>query len=230
MSAPAASLAFSVHAAEYTALRRRLVPRYDRFYGAAIDALAMVGEASLGRILDLGAGTGLLTEWVTNVYPNARFDLLDGSEEMLAEARERLVAVVDDVYVQNMAAPLPSGPYDAVISALAIHHLEDSDKQVLFGRVCAALAPGGVFVNAEQVAGPTPELALLYQERWAADVRSQGASEAEIAAARERRTHDRCSDVESQLQWLRAAGFATADCTYKHWESAVLVAVKDGGG
>jgi tRNA (cmo5U34)-methyltransferase len=36
--------------------------------------------------------------------------------------------------------------------------------------------------------------------------------------------HDRCSDVESQLRWLREAGFDAADCLFKDHRFAVLVA------
>ena len=226
MSTPAASAAFSAHAAEYTALRRRLVPEFDLFYGAAVAALGPLAEGALERILDLGAGTGLLTAAVAEAYPDARFELLDGSPEMLAEAQERLGKRVVAVYVQDMAGELPAGPYDAVISALAIHHLEDDDKRALFGRVHEVLRSGGVFVNAEQTLGPTAELATLYVENWERQCHELGASDEEIAASVERRRHDRCADVESQLQWLRAAGFASADCLYKYWEMAVLVAVK----
>jgi tRNA (cmo5U34)-methyltransferase len=226
VNAPVASRAFSAHAPEYTALRGRLVSGYERFYASAVDALALREVAALRRVLDLGAGTGLLTARVAEAFPEACFDLLDGSPEMLGEARARLGSRVADVFVADMAAPLPAGPYDGVISALAIHHLTDDDKQRLFGRVYDVLVPGGVFVNAEQVRGPTPALAQRYRERWAADARAQGASEAEITDALARRAHDRCADLESQLKWLREAGFATVDCTYKHWETATLVAVK----
>jgi tRNA (cmo5U34)-methyltransferase len=227
MSTPAASVAFSAHAAEYSALRRRLVPGFDAFYGAAVGALTECASgSSMARVLDLGAGTGLLTAAVAEANPDARFELLDGSPEMLAEAQQRLGERVVGVYVQDMAAPLPAGPYDAVVSALAIHHLEHADKRFLFKRVYDVLRPGGVFVNAEHVLGPTPELAELYVQIWQRMCRELGASEDELAASIERRRHDRCADVESQLQWLRAAGFATADTVYKYWEAAVLVAVK----
>jgi tRNA (cmo5U34)-methyltransferase len=55
-----------------------------------------------------------------------------------------------------------------------------------------------------------------------------GASEKEITDSKERRTHDRCATLESQLEWLREAGFTTADCVYKYWELAVLLAVRKG--
>jgi tRNA (cmo5U34)-methyltransferase len=226
MSTPAASAAFSAHAGEYTSLRRRLVPGFDAFYGAAVAALGPLAEGALERILDLGAGTGLLTAAVADAYPDARFELLDGSPEMLAEAQQRLGERVVAVHVKDMAGELPAGPFDAVVSALAIHHLEDDDKRLLFQQVHDVLRPGGVFVNAEQVLGPTPELAELYVEKWQRMCRELGASDDELAASLQRRRHDRCADVESQLQWLRAAGFASADCVYKYWEEAVLVAVK----
>ncbi len=145
---------------------------------------------------------------------------------MLAEAERRLGTRVAAVHVRDMAAGLPEGPFDAVVSALAIHHLEDLDKRALFRRVHEVLRPGGVFVNAEQVAGPTPELTRSYVENWQRMCRELGASDAELSAAIQRRTHDRCADVGSQLGWLREAGFATVDCVYKYWEDAVLVTVK----
>lgn len=224
--APAAET-FSAHAREYTALRRRLVPGYEAFYGAVSDVLALV-PAGVDRILDLGAGTGLLSERVLAAFPKARLELLDASEPMLREARERLGANVAAVHVADMAGPLPDGPFDAVVSALAIHHLADPDKRALMARVHAALRPGGAFVNAEQVSAPTAELTAVYERRWEDDCRALGATTDELAAARERMRHDRCSDVESQLRWLGEAGFSTTDCVYKSWRFAVIMGLKGG--
>jgi tRNA (cmo5U34)-methyltransferase len=219
---------FEAHAPQYTALRQRLVPGYEKFYGTAVGALRLRAEGEPERILDLGAGTGLMTAHVAAAFPAARFELLDAAPSMLDEAVETLGEFVSAVHVQDMGARLPDGPFDAVVSALAIHHLEDAGKRALYGRVHAALRPGGMFVNAEQVAGPTDALTALYDDRWAQDCRALGASEAEIAAALRRREHDRCASVEEQLQWLREAGFAWADCYYKDWGLAVLVAAKEG--
>jgi tRNA (cmo5U34)-methyltransferase len=226
VSIPAASLAFTEHAPEYTALRRRVVPEYDKFYGIAVQALRPLAEGKVERVLDLGAGTGLMTAHVADAFPLARFELLDGSEAMLAEASQTLGALVSAVYVQDMAQALPEGPFDAVISALAIHHLEDPDKERLYSRVFGVLRPGGMFVNSEQVAGPTAALTELYDERWIEMCRALGASEQEIIESLERRKHDRCATVEKQLGWLREAGFEWADCYYKEWGMAVICARK----
>jgi tRNA (cmo5U34)-methyltransferase len=191
-----------------------------------VRALEVLASGALERVLDLGAGTGLMSAAVAQAFPAARFELLDGSPEMLAEAQVRLGQQVSAVHVQDMAATLPEGPFDAVISALAIHHLSDQDKRLLFAEIHEQLRPGGVFVNAEQVLGPTAELADLYRALWERDAAALGASDAEVSASRGRREHDRCADAESQLAWLREAGFETADCVYKLWELAVIVAVK----
>jgi tRNA (cmo5U34)-methyltransferase len=225
MSVPAASAAFSAHAPDYTALRRRLVPDLDVFYGTAVRG-AGLAFGSLGRVLDLGAGTGLLSVAIADAYPEAQFDLLDGSAAMLAEAQEVLGARVNAVHVQDMATGLPRGNFDAVVSALAIHHLEDADKRALYGRIFDSLRHGGVFVNAEQCAGPTPELTRIYVETWIDECFAAGATQEELDGAFERRTHDRCAPVETQLGWLREIGFTQVDCLYKRGERAVLVAVK----
>jgi tRNA (cmo5U34)-methyltransferase len=227
VSGPAAAQAFSAHAGDYTALRRRLVPCYDEFYGAVVDVLGMVRDDGLHRVLDLGAGTGLLSEQVARAFPGVRLELLDGSEPMLREARARLRGTVAAVHLLDMAGPLPDGPFDAIVSALAIHHLEHDDQRSLMRRVHERLRPGGVFVNAEQVSGPTPELTAVYELRWARDCRALGATESELDAARERMRHDRCVDVEPQLRWLREAGFVAADCVYKSWRFAVLAGFKE---
>jgi len=124
-----------------------------------------------------------------------------------------------------MAHPLPGEePWDAIVSALAIHHLDDAQKLELFGRLHEGLWPGGVFVNAEQVSGPTAffdDVYAAWHERRAAEL---GTTPAEWDAARERMRFDRWASVEHQLAWLREAGFADADCLYKDNRFAVLAA------
>lgn len=228
MSGPAAAAAFSAHAPEYTALRRRLVPEFDAFYGAVVDVLGLLVPAPV-RFLDIGAGTGLLSGQVVEAFPDARIELLDASEPMLSEARERLGESVTEVHMADMAAGLPDGPYDAIVSALAIHHLHDADKRALIGYVHDRLRGGGVFVNAEQVDAPSPALAGVYRDMWVRDCRALGASEEELDGARRRMRHDRCVDVETQVQWLREAGFAPVDCVYKSWRFAVMAGFKEDG-
>jgi tRNA (cmo5U34)-methyltransferase len=217
-----ATTVFDEHAREYDALRRRLVPGFDGFYGAALEAVALASRP-VRRVLDLGAGTGLLAAMVAGAHPDAEIVLLDGAAGMLDQARERLGDRASYA-VRDLGDPLPSGPWDAVVSALAVHHLDDAGKRALFARVHDALAPGGIFVNAEQILGPTPALDAEYLARHHAAALALGASEQEWQAALRRMEHDRCATVADQLAWLAEAGFADVDCPWRENRFAVLAA------
>jgi tRNA (cmo5U34)-methyltransferase len=222
---PSAAAAFSEHADQYDAQRRRLIPGYDQFYGAVVDVLDRV-QGSVVRVLDLGAGTGLLSDAILQAMPDVQIELLDASEPMLRHARERLGDRAAAFHVADMEGALPDGPWDAVVSALAIHHLEHPAQRELFAAVHERLRPGGAFVNAEQVTTAVPELVPGYMEVWRRESLALGASHAELHETHERMGHDRCADVQSLLAWLSEAGFPHVDCVYKTWQLAVVTGFK----
>ena len=188
-----------------------------------MDAIGLIG-AEPKRVLDLGAGTGMLSAFVAARYPGAELVLVDGAPAMLQEAREALPDAV--THVADLADPLPGGPFCAVVSALAIHHLDDAGKRDLFARIHDVLAPGGVFVNAEQVLAPTPWL----DERWREWHRTRsaelGTTAAEWDAAVGRMSHDRCATVEDQLAWLREAGFDDVAAPFQDHRFAVMAGLR----
>ena len=217
---------FHAHAATYDEARRKLIPEYDRFYGAAVDALALLGRPP-GRVLDLGAGTGAMAAAVLERHPEAEVVLLDGAPGMLDLARERLGDRADYL-LGDLTDELPDGPWDAIVSALAIHHLTDAAKQSLYDRARAALTLDGVLVNAEQVAGPDPMWTALYRRRHEHRAHDLGASREDWHQAVERMELDELAPVETQLRWLREAGFEHADCVWKDLGLAVLVGRRGG--
>jgi tRNA (cmo5U34)-methyltransferase len=203
-------------AASYDALRRQIIPCFDGFYGAAVD-LAATAPGPAPRILDVGAGTGLLADRILRRLPDARLTLLDFSEPMLAQARARFAgsgAAVDIRLGDHATADL-GGPWDAIVSALSIHHLPDPEKRRLYARALAALAPGGIFVNADNVTSEDPAVQARDRAAWIEAIRASGLAEAEITAAMQRTKVDILAPLAVQLDWLRAAGFVEVDCTYK---------------
>src|SRR3954454_16253429 len=214
--------AFDAAARDYDAARRRLVPCFAEFYGTALELVAEWGPPRRARVLDLGAGTGLLATMLRSAHPDCILPLVDLSPGMLEEAGKRFADAADVSYaVADYSQDLPMGMFDLVVSALSIHHLEDSAKQRLLAAVRSALVPGGLFVNADQVLAPTPALEARAHVRWRRRVTELGSDEAELAAAEARMAHDRCATLEAQLAWLRDAGFAEVDCAFKAWRFAV---------
>ena len=213
---------FDAAAEGYDRARRQLVPPFDDFYGTVVDSIPYEREDAI-RVLDLGAGTGLLSAFVARAFPRARITLVDASPEMLGVARRRFADEYDRFefrVVDYAREPLP-GEYEAVVSALSIHHLDGTGKRELFRKVYGVLCDGGVFVNADQVLGSTPETEVRYRETWLHQVREREADEEDLSAALVRMREDKMSTLEEQEAWLEDAGFRRVDCSYKNYSFAV---------
>ncbi len=167
------------------------------------------------RILDLGTGDGRLLGLLRIDRHEVLGVGVDFSELMLEAARKRFAE--DDrveLVKHDLAEPLPAiGRFDAVVSSMAIHHLEHERKRSLYGEVFDLLEPGGVFANFEHVASPTPRLHLAFFAAIGVPLEDEDRS-------------DRLLDVESQLGWLRSIGFDDVDCYWKWLEMALLIGVK----
>lgn len=141
----------------YLAMVRAEVPAYDELQAELAAATAGVPAE---RILDLGSGTGVTAQAVLAVHPGASLVGIDESEGMLVHARRMLPQCT--FQTARLEDPLPDGPFDLVVSAFAVHHLDGAAKATLFRRVARVLAPSGRFavcdvvVPAEPVARPVP--------------------------------------------------------------------------
>jgi tRNA (cmo5U34)-methyltransferase len=204
-----------------------LIPCFDDFYGAALDMVTEFAPPG-ARILDLGAGTGLLSALVAERLPDAELVLTDLAEGMLAQARERFAGRVPPVElrVMNHLDLAEEGVYDVVMSALSIHHLEDEGKQAVYAAMARAVRPGGLVLNADQVAGDTAAMEARYWHHWRAAIERAGVSDDDIAAAIERQTLDRRAPLAPQLDWLRQAGLAEVECRYKNVSFAVMAGIR----
>jgi tRNA (cmo5U34)-methyltransferase len=156
------------------------IPGYEDLQEAVGAATVDVPAA---HVLELGTGTGETALRVLSQHPEADWIGIDSSEAMLARARERLPDA--DLRVQRLEDELPTGPFDLVVSALAVHHLDGAGKRGLFSGVARVLSPGGHFVLGDVVVPPAGEEGPIYIDR----------------------VMDTPDAVEDQLAWLRAAGF-----------------------
>lgn len=197
----------------------RYLQRADEYPRRAEGESVLLEQVPRGarRILDLGTGDGRLLALLRVDRPAMVGVGLDFSALMLDAARARFA---DDPGVEivehDLVQPLPAlGRFDAVLSSMAIHHLEHERKRSLYGEVFELLEPGGIFANFEHVASPTRRLHLAFFAAIGEPLEHEDPS-------------DRLLDVESQLAWLREIGFDDVDCYWKWLETALLIGVKPG--
>lgn len=167
------------------------------------------------RALDLGTGDGRLLAAIRDRYPDALAVGIDTSEPMLARAADRFEAdPLVEFRTHDLAVPFADmGPLDAVVSGLAIHHLDDERKGELFEEIHTLLTPGGVFANLDLVTSASSRLHERFRR--------------EIGRTQDDPT-DRLADLSDQMGWLRNAGFTEVDCHFKWLELSLVVAVKKG--
>lgn len=196
---------------------RRYLERADEFPRRADGERVLLDHvvADVDRVLDLGTGDGRLLALLAREHPRLRGVGLDVSDVMLDAARARFEGEENiELALHDMAEPLPPlGRFDAVVSSMAIHHLEHDRKRELYAEVFEVLEPGGVFANFEHVASPTRRLHVAFFAAIGEPLEHEDPS-------------DRLLDVETQLGYLRDAGFTDVDCYWKWLEMALLIGVK----
>ncbi len=192
----------------------------------------------IARVLDLGCGDGAMAELLLRCAPGAEAVLVDFSEPMLARVAQRLDPVAPgrwqafqaDLGDPSWTGDVPPGPYDAVVSAMAIHHLPARRKRELYGEAFALLARGGLLLNMDYVSVQGP-LEGLFDEEMHAKASAHAAHEhqhdGQDAVVDDLDSdEDQPDSVLEQLEWLRQAGFQAAEVHFKWAEAAVFGALK----
>ncbi len=111
------------------------------------------------QVLDVGAGYGLLSKHLLSKYPKAKVTLQDVSEPMFEHAKERLAdysdrtSYVNSDFSQRDWSSGLGGPFDFVVSAIAIHNMYDDDLiSSIYKDIADLTADGGVFANLDYAA------------------------------------------------------------------------------
>src|SRR5262245_28516995 len=154
-----------------------LIPKRQEQLAMVVDLLGGLPQG-VRRVLDLGCGFGALTQAILTHYPEAGLTGVDGSAAMLALAQDRLQqeGARVELLLRDLAFPTwreaVRGPFDAVVSGLAIHHLPDTRKRQLYQEVYALLGTGGLFLNNDAVLSP-PALQEWFTTLWYREMQAQ---------------------------------------------------------
>ncbi len=190
------------------------------------------------KLLDLGSGDGIVTAVIAERHPAECAVLVDFSEPMMAAAHARFGSedsgskvdfVVGDLRSANWHdRVVAAGPYDAVISRYAIHHLPDEDKRALYMEVVGWLVPGGMFVSIEHVSSASELYEAAHDRLMSGSVVAADGADADAAAienrywTRENAQANILAPVDVQTGWLIDIGFVDVDCAFKAFELAVF--------
>ncbi len=218
---------FNKYATNYDNSRQQLIPCFSEFYRTVVKIIPFSTSTNLS-ILDIGAGTGLLTELIAKKFSNAQITLIDISAEMLCIAQERLKKYKGISFqVADYSKNFPVQKYKLIVSSLSIHHLSDKDKKKLFKKIKKSLQQNGIFINADQVHGETDEIEKIYHKNWIEDVKNNGVTDKALAEALDRMKEDKTTPLSKQLKWLEQCGFSEINCWYKNYRFAVYSATNN---
>jgi ubiquinone/menaquinone biosynthesis C-methylase UbiE len=138
---------------------------------ARMMALAPFAVNAPIRILDVAGGYGAVSEAALIAFPNARVTIHDYSEIMLERACKHFangpapIAYVQGDLTDSTWTTRAGGPFDLVVSGIAIHNLEEPALIAdCYRAIRTLLVPGGCFLNCdhfERAGGVEEHLGLL---------------------------------------------------------------------
>lgn len=137
--------------------------QYSRFAGQrlrpALDLSARVPIEHPRTVVDLGCGTGNVTRVLRSRWPDAGITGVDGSPQMLAEARKAESNMIWEQF--DVAGWNPPAKFDLIFSNAALHWLDG--HPALFARLCGNVAAGGALAVQMPRNFGAPSHALMHE-------------------------------------------------------------------
>lgn len=180
------------------------------------------------HILELCCGEGLLSEYILGKRPDVSITGMDGSGSMLWKARQRLstfgsrfIAVPFNLFESDWRKL--DHTVHAVVSSLAIHHLNGKNKLKLYKDLYQLILPGGALIISDLIEPAGERAKRLAADRWDLAVKERSLELDRNLHAFEvfQQTQwnlynfpdpmDMPSRLIDHFQWLTEAGFEEVD-------------------
>jgi len=209
---------------EYDAAIRRWIPGYEHMLDVAAQSIA---DVEPDRVVDLGCGTGALSESILHHEAVTSVEVLDVDPEMMERARTRLGRFGDRVVYSLRSFNEPFTSCDAFAASLSLHHIPTIEaKTALFERAFQALRPGGVLVNADCCMPAVEAARAPLYKHWAEHQVRHGIDvEEAFENFRAWADEDTYLPLVEELAALRSAGFE-AERVWNDGPIGVVVARK----
>ncbi len=219
---------FESEAGDFDDIILKLIPYYPRMLEALTSSLPFEAHREI-EVLDLGCGTGNVSKSLLAHFPKAKLTLVDMAQNMLDLAKGKLgTTAISECIATDFSELHFEKSFDAVLSSLALHHLDtDQFKKEFYARIFRALKPGGVFVNADVILGSNKHLQNMYIQKWIKFM-SKSCTSKEIHEKwlEKYKAEDRPARLAAQLKWLEDIGFKAVDVVWKYYNFAVYCGFK----
>ena len=221
---------------------RSAIPLAD-YQIETILAIIRKTELEVRVFLDLGCGDGILGRAILSEYPEATGVFLDFSDTMIEAARQKIAKISGRLSFVTEDFGKPSwiksvsryGGFDVIVSGLSIHHQKDERKREIYEEIFNLLTPGGLFLNLEHVASPSPFLQHLHDEFFIDSLyryhHTLDSTKTREEIAWSHYNNPLCeanilTPVDTQCSWLQQIGFKEVDCYLKIFEIALFGGMK----
>lgn len=188
------------------------------------------GEKPPARVIELCCGEGLLTRAILKRNSDVKVTAFDASPGMLEAVRqtagpdaERVTA--NSFRLESRDWRKGASPADAIVSSLAIHHLDGPGKAELYADLFGMLLPGGTLVIADLIEPASEAARKSFARQWEQEVERRSLERRGDRSGldrfreldwnyydpREPDPIDTPSSLTDQFDWLRDAGFVRVD-------------------
>ncbi|MCQ1534415.1 class I SAM-dependent methyltransferase [Methanosarcina sp. KYL-1] len=217
---------------DYDALISDVLPYYSSFHQETLNFVKSL--PSIPKVwMDAGCGTGSLVNKAIGDFPDTKFLLLDPSEGMLNQAREKLTSCPAERLeflraspTQEFSQKLEEQP--DVITAIQCHHYLSREGRAEATRVCyKLLKEGGAYITFENIRPLTEEGITIGKRYWGNFQLTRGRSEEEVGKHLERfDTEYFPLTVEEHLELLRETGFKIVELFWYSYMQAGFYCIK----
>ena len=203
-----------------------VLPYYPEYHGQIIDLVNRLGYENPDW-LDTGCGTGTLANRVLAKRNDVKFTLCDPSENMLAEAKEKLSGRgirFLNVSSQHLAF---ESEFDVVTAVQSHHYLQPDERKTAVEKCYHALRETGVFITFENIRMSTDESDAVALSRWAHFLADHGNSPEDVQMHLDRRGVIVFPiTIEQHIKLLKECGFKSVDLLWASYLQAGFWAVK----
>jgi len=217
---------FDAMARDFEKVKRKVIPGY-RDIEKCVFSYPPFTQSRKIAVLELGTGTGALARDVLKHFPRATYTGIDFSSKMLEVASHRLRKWDQRVTLHkaDLNRVKIAGRYDLILSLFTIHHI--INKKGLFKHLCTLLKPGGCFLYGDVAVSKNRRLERCFIENWKAFMARSGLPKEKIGRViKDHRHYDHPEPLETQLRFLKGAGFKGYDIVWCREKSGVFFATK----